>query len=150
MIVKEKISTKHSMNHIIFNDKPDNPKTLSSYRLLVSYYQDMDVSFQEENDWRYYFIVRRHFLRKRRKENGGFWVCHYCGKKITKMQKRNAKWQQPNCITVDHVVPASDPECDKLDTSNMVESCNKCNNDKGTQPYGEFCRKTRSIRMHQG
>ena len=150
MIVREKISTNRRINHIIFNDKPDNPKTLSSYRLLVSYYQDHDISYQEENDWRYYFIVRRHFLRKKKKENGGFWVCHYCGKKIKKMQKRNTKWQQPWCITVDHVVPVADPDCDKLDTSNMVESCSKCNNDKGTQSYGEFCSKTRSNRVHQG
>ena len=138
MIVKEKISTNRRINHIIFNDEPDNPKTLSSYLLLVSYYQDRDITFQEDNDWRYYFIVRRHFLRKRRKKNGGVWFCHYCGKTIKKMQKRNTKWQQPWCITVDHVVPKSDPDCDPLDTSNMVESCNKCNNKKGTTPYNIF------------
>jgi len=141
MIVKEKISSRRSMNHIIFNDEPDNPKTLSSYMLLVNYYQDRDITFQEENDWRYYFIVRRHFLRKKRKENGGHWKCHYCGKVITKMQKRNTKWQQPWCITVDHIVPQSDPDCDPLDTSNMVESCHKCNNEKGTTPYDIFVGK---------
>jgi len=58
MIVKEKISSRRNMNHIIFNDSPDNPKTFSSYVLLVNYYQDRDITFQEENDWRYYFIVR--------------------------------------------------------------------------------------------
>ena len=144
MIVKEKKSTNRRINHIIFNDTPDNPKTLSSYRLLISYYQDMDISFQEENDWRYYFIVRRHFLRKMKNENGGFWVCHYCGKKITKIQKRNAKWNQRGCITIDHVVPVSDPGCDKLDTKNMVESCSKCNSDKGTTTYEQFRRKIQS------
>lgn len=141
MIIKEKISNKHNMNHIIFNDSPNNPKTLSSYILLVNYYQDRDIGYQEENDWRYYFIVRRHFLRKKRKENGGYWVCHYCGKKIKKMQKRNTRWQQPWCITVDHKVPKSDPNCDTLDTSNMVESCSKCNNKKGITPYEEFINK---------
>jgi len=146
MIVKEKISTNRRINHIIFNDEPDNPKTLSSYLLLVSYYQDRDITFQEDNDWRYYFIVRRHFLRKKKKENGGFWVCHYCGKKMKNIQKRNTKWHPPWCVTVDHVVPVSDPRCDKLDTSNMVESCNKCNNDKGTTQYDQFCSKTRSNR----
>jgi len=138
MIVKEKISNKHSIKHVIFNDKPDNPKTLSSYLLLVSYYQDRDITYQEEKDWRYYFIVRRHFLRKKKKENGGFWVCHYCGKKIKKMQKRNTKWQQPWCVTVDHKIPKSDPNCDPLDTSNMIESCYKCNCKKGITPYEEF------------
>ena len=141
MIIKEKISSRRNMNNIIFNDSPDNPKTLSSYVLLVNYYQERDITFQEENDWRYYFIIRRHFLRKKKKENGGHWKCHYCGKVITKMQKRNTKWQQPWCVTVDHVIPKSDPNCDILDTSNMVESCSKCNNKKGTIPYDEFVKK---------
>jgi 5-methylcytosine-specific restriction endonuclease McrA len=141
MIVKEKISTKKNINHIIFNDKPNNARSLASYMLLINYYQDLDVSFSEENDWRYYFIVRRHFLRKKKKENGGFWVCHYCGKIMTKIQKRNTKWIQPWCVTVDHIIPQSDPNCDKLDTSNMVECCSKCNVKKGTTPYAEFHRQ---------
>lgn len=141
MIVKEKISNKQSLNHIIFNDEPKHPKTLSSYVLLINYYRDRDITYQEGNDWRYYFIIRRHFLRKKKKENGGFWVCHYCKKKIKRMQKRNTNWQQPWCVTVDHVVPKSDPNCDPLDTSNMVESCSKCNNKKGTTSYEEFIKK---------
>jgi len=134
MIIKEKISTRKNMNHIIFNDEPDNPKTLSSYLLLVNYYQDMDIS----GHWHYYFIVRRHFLRKKKKENGGFWVCHYCNDIITKMQERNVNGVQPGCITVDHIIPQSDPTCDKLDTSNMVECCSKCNGEKGTMEYELF------------
>ena len=108
--------------------------------LLVSYYQDRDIDYNE-NDWRYYFIVRRHFLRKRKKINGGVWYCHYCGKTIRKIQKRNSKWQRPGCVTVDHKIPQTDPRCDRLDTSNMFESCNKCNCEKGNRPYEEFRRK---------
>ncbi|MFW6226171.1 MAG: HNH endonuclease, partial [bacterium] len=127
VIVKEKISTNIRINHIIFNDNPLNPKSLFSYILLKNYYKDNDIEY---DNWKYYFIVRRHFLRKKKKENGGFWVCHYCGDVITKIQERNVRKLQKDCITVDHVVPVSNPNCDKLDTSNMVECCYNCNNEK--------------------
>lgn len=125
------------MNHNIY-DMPDSPKTMSSYILLKEYYRDLDVSFNYDNDWRYYFIVRRHFLRKKKKENGGLWFCHYCGKTMTKIQKRKNRKQQKDCVTVDHKVPVSDPKCDKLDTTNMVECCTTCNNKKGTKDYHAF------------
>jgi 5-methylcytosine-specific restriction endonuclease McrA len=143
MVITEKISTNRKLGHIIFNDSPDNARSYSSYLLLKDVYRDLDVSFGEE-DWHYYFIVRRHFLRKKRKENGGFWVCHYCGEVITKMQERNVIKRQPGCVTIDHVVPVSDPDCDKLDTSNMVECCETCNIKKGNMSYDEFNRQTRT------
>lgn len=138
MIVKEKISTNQRIKHIIFNDSPANAKTLSSLILLKNYYRDNDISVSREEDWRYYFIVRRYFLRKKKRENGGHWVCHYCETVITKMQDRNSKKAQRDCITVDHVVPQSDENCDKLDTKNMVECCHKCNQEKGTMSYDVY------------
>lgn len=136
--IKDNISKNRKHYHIVFNIN-DNPKTHASSILLKNYYRERDIDFQEENDWIYYFIVRRHFLRKKKKENGGYWVCHYCNKPIYGIQKRNKLFQKgrKNMITVDHIVARYNGG-DSLITSNMVESCVKCNERKGTMSYDNF------------
>jgi hypothetical protein len=137
MYIKEKISKHQYLFNIYFNDNVDSPKTLISYLLLKDYYRDLDISMNEEYDWGYYFIVRRHFLRKMNKLNGGYWKCHYCGKVITIMQERNSKSLNKNAITVDHKLALANGG-DLLDTKNMVESCYKCNHEKEDKSYDEF------------
>lgn len=66
------------------------------------------------------------------------------------MPKRNKNRQSvKDCITVDHVVPVS--QCDdKLDTSNFVECCFKCNIEKSDMPYHVFkAKKAKSIAEKQ-
>jgi hypothetical protein len=80
MIIEEKIYKNQKIRHIIYECDTINPKSYSSLLLLNDYYKNLDIEFGEF-DWRYYFIARRTFLRRKRKEHGGHWVCHYCGKK---------------------------------------------------------------------
>ncbi len=108
--------------------------------LLQEHYRDLDISFNEDNDWRYLFIVKRHWLRKQKKLHNGHWVCHYCNEPIYKQAPRNKGNSMKNTklwITVDHMTPAS--KCnDILDTSNFAESCYKCNNKKRDMTYNNF------------
>lgn len=145
-IIREKISPRLRNYHIIHNTENVNPKTYSAHILLLEYYKEHDISFEYDNDWRYYFIVRRHYLRKvakRDSEGKRYWTCPYCGEKITKMQDRNTKKRQKDCVTVDHIIPQSDPNCDKLNTKNMTPSCYKCNIEKKDKPLEVFL-ETRS------
>jgi hypothetical protein len=138
MIIEEKISNNHKIRHIIYDDEPNNPKVYSSLLLLNDYYKNHDIDFYE-SDWRYYFITRRTYLRRKRKEHGGYWVCHYCGRKIYKIQERNKRWQKNrnDLITVDHIIPKED--CDDItDSNNFIECCYKCNVKKGNKSYYEF------------
>lgn len=139
-IVKERLGANTLLNHIIYNDTPDNPRSYASYLLLVRYYKDNDDDYND--NWHYYFIARRHFLRRRKRENGGkHWNCHYCGEPVYKMQKRNTHKQEKGCITVDHI-EAIGVGGDKLDSKNMVESCQRCNSNKGTKDYKLFILET--------
>jgi len=124
------------MGHLIYGEEV-NPKSYAHAVLLRDYYQDHDIDFVEDKDWRYYFIVRRHFLRKKKKEHGGVWICHYCGKEITTLQKRNQKSNCKHAVTVDHKVALANGGS-KLNTDNMVECCSKCNNDKGRKNYHAY------------
>ena len=135
-IIIDKISNKRYLNHIIICD-PSSASSYASSLLLREQYRNLDISTSEDNeDWRYYFIVRRHFLRKQKKDSK--WICHYCDKDVYKMPERNKKRQDTkNCITVDHIVPVSECE-NKLNTLNFVECCYKCNQEKGTKTYEEF------------
>lgn len=140
--IKDNISRNRKHYHIIFDENIDDPKTYSSAVLLRNYYREHDIDFQNDEDWRYYFIVRRHFLRKKKKEHGGHWVCHYCGKLIYGIQVRNKFYQKntKNLITVDHKVPLYKGGS-LLSTDNMLECCTKCNNKKGIKDYDDFKRK---------
>ena len=136
-IIIEKISNKHRLGHLIFDDNI-NSKSYANAVLLRDYYQDHDIDFSRDNDWRYYFIVRRHFLRKKKKENGGKWICHYCKEEMTKLQKRNSRHiRGKNYVTIDHKVALANGG-NKLSTENMVESCSDCNEKKGKQNYRVF------------
>ena len=141
-ILIDNISKNRKLNHVILT-MPSTPKSYSASLLLREYYRDLDVSFSQENDWRYLFIVRRYFLRKVKKN--GHWTCHYCGKPVYKMSQRNKKRQSvKDCITIDHMNPASQIE-DTLDTKNFVECCFKCNIEKSDMPYHEFKAKKRKL-----
>jgi 5-methylcytosine-specific restriction endonuclease McrA len=147
MIVTEKISKNKRIVHHIFEEEP-NQKSYASYVLLKEYYKQYDIDFSEDKDWRYYFIIRRHFLRKMKKQNGGFWICHYCGKKITTIQKRNSKDFDEKSITVDHKFAISKGG-DELDTNNMVECCYECNIEKGVDTYDSFKLKKEKIKLEK-
>jgi hypothetical protein len=146
MIIEEKISKTQKIRHIIQNDEPIYPRSYSSLLLLNDYYKNLDVEFGIY-DWRYYFIARRTFLRRKKKENGGFWICHYCGEKIYKIQERNKIAQKNNheLITVDHKNPKEECE-DITDSKNFIECCYKCNKNKGNKSYEEF---TQNNKKHE-
>jgi len=145
-IINDNISRNRKLNQVILT-YPTTPKSYSASLLLREYYRGLDFDYGRENDWRYYFIVRRHYLRKVKRN--GHWVCHYCGEPVYKMPKRNKTKQYiKNCITVDHVIPAS--QCDDiLDTRNYVECCYRCNNDKGNLPYNVFKARLEKSRLRK-
>lgn len=133
MIITTYISRNVKLKHLISNDNPINPKSYSSYLLLKNYYRELDEDFSE--DWHYYFIIRRHFLRKKKRENGGtHWNCHYCNEPVYKMQERNTNKQEKDCITIDHADPIAKGG-NKLNTKNMVECCYSCNQKKADKEY---------------
>jgi len=134
-IVVEKISQKHNMGHLIFGEPI--AKTYASAILLREFYQKQDIDCVRARDWRYYFIVRRHFLRKKKKEHGGVWICHYCKKEMTVLQKRGKRYSPRKAVTVDHK-HAVGAGGSLLDTENMLECCSKCNQKKGSKTYEEF------------
>jgi len=135
-IIREKISKNFQVFHII-TDMPENARSYSAFLLLREYYRDLDISYNEQNDWRYLFIVKRHWLRKQKKLHDGHWVCHYCHKPVYNQSPRNSRKNRKDCITVDHMHPAS--KCnDVLDTKNFAECCYKCNSEKGDMSYDEF------------
>jgi len=146
-IVFNNISKNRRLNHVILTI-PSSPKSYSASLLLRNYYQDLDVSYSQENDWRYLFIVKRHFLRKVRRN--GHWTCHYCHKPVYNLPKRNKNRQNiKDCITIDHMIPASKVD-NILDNSNFVECCFKCNSEKGDTPYHIFKnKKAKSIAEKQ-
>jgi 5-methylcytosine-specific restriction endonuclease McrA len=49
----------------------------------------------------------------------------------------NLNNKNPKLATVDHKVPVSSG-IDKLDVTNWVVACKKCNNRKGSKSYEEF------------
>lgn len=137
-LVINKISGKTVERHLIFCD-PFDPSSYASAILLRERYRDLDITVKESKDWRYLFIVKRHFLRKKRKN--GKWVCHYCHKDIFKTANRNRRRQSiKDCVTIDHKIPASKYE-DKSDNKNFLTCCYKCNQDKGDMSYDEFNKK---------
>jgi 5-methylcytosine-specific restriction endonuclease McrA len=136
--IKFQLSRNTREVHKIFSD-PSTPSYASAI-LLKDYYRHLDDPEEYQTDWRYYFIVRRLWLRKNRIEVNGdkFWVCHYCGKHIHKMPERNKKTQNLHpCVTVDHKIPRSEG-IDILDTSNYLVSCYDCNCKKKSIPYDLF------------
>jgi hypothetical protein len=125
----EKTSKHTSSINRILEDQP-HENSAAAYMLLKRGYALQDIDRKWKYDWRYYFISRRTFLRNKRSERGGFWVCHYCGWVIESKKK----------ITVDHKVPkisVSDP----TDSRNFVECCGKCNTYKSSMTYENFVHK---------
>ena len=139
-IVTERIAKNHVHNHLIFFEISD-PSTLASYVLLKDYYRDLDITVQEEKDWRYLFIVKRTFLRHQKVD--GKWTCHYCAKELHYMHERGHKTrrnQHRKYVTVDHKEPAC--KCtDKTDSKNFLVACHRCNELKGPMNYSTFIKK---------
>jgi len=73
--IKFQLSRNTKEIHKIFSD-PSTPSYASAI-LLKDYYKHLDDPEEYQTDWRYYFIVRRLWLRKNRIEVDGdkFWVC---------------------------------------------------------------------------
>jgi len=140
--IKENVSKNRKHYHLIFNEAPESPRSYASAILLRDYYQEKDIDVWYEDDWRYYFIVRRHYLRKQKKVHGGIWICHYCEKPVHSIQIRGKSYQKSHrsLITVDHKKAISTGG-NELDTNNMVECCYACNKEKETTPYEVFYAK---------
>lgn len=144
--VIEKIGKKSEMVHTIMCEPFQ--KSYASMVLLLDFYRERDIDFTE-NDWRYYFIARRTFLRRKKRENGGYWVCHYCKTKIYKIQPRNCKTKNNNeYITVDHKIARSKGG-DITDSKNMLECCYKCNQNKDNKDYEEFTLKNNHLNLNK-
>lgn len=133
--VRIKLSKNTVLNHLIMDD-PSSAHSYSSLVMMNEHYKELDIDYELEHDWRYYFIVKRTFLRHRKID--GRWECHYCKKPIYKMPLRNKRTQNmKDKVTIDHKVPAC--RCDDvLDTSNFLVSCYKCNIDKSDTSYEIF------------
>ena len=71
---------------------------------------------------------RKQFFKKKIKENQPL-VCHYC-----KRTDLIAFTDDLSMIaTVDHVIPVCNENVDPFDTTNLVVSCHKCNNQKSNK-----------------
>lgn len=128
-------------NHLIYNDNV-SVKSMSSLVLLNQYYRERDIDLLNEmKEIQDYLNRRTIFLLKEKKKHGDL-VCHYCGKPHLEVGYRHHSLSNLNnknlkLATIDHVIPVSDG-IDKLDESNWVVSCKKCNGKKGSRDYNEF------------
>jgi len=128
-------------NHIIYNEDI-SCKSQSALILLNEFLRELDEDFlREEKELQYYLNKRWTFLAKHKRRHGAL-SCHYCGKTHLEIGYRSAKMceknnRNPRLATIDHVKPVSSG-IDKLDESNWVVSCKKCNNRKGSKSYDEF------------
>ena len=128
-------------NHVIYSEEVSS-KSQSALILLNEYLRENDEDFlREEKELQYYLNKRWSFLARQKRRKGDL-SCHYCGKphldigyRSVKMCEKNNK--NPRLATIDHVKPVSSG-IDKLDESNWVVSCRKCNNRKGSKSYEEF------------
>ena len=81
---------------------------------------------QELQQW---FIFKRNFFAKRKPL-----TCHYCGK--SGLRARGSHHENGNSLgtlaTVDHVIPTSKGGA-KIDESNCVVACFRCNQRKGDE-----------------
>ncbi len=130
MIVKEQISNRKRINHIILTPTPH----IKSYAALISlndYYSSLDREILEEMDWRYLFIFKRTWLRHRKDDNGNH-TCEYCGRTDLKIgpRKSHPGKNQKSYITLDHIMPLSKGG-GKFDTNNFAKACFNCNTKKG-------------------
>ena len=141
-VVRHKLGRNTYLFHSIFFEVSD-PSTYAASILLNDYYKTRDADFNYKNDWRFLFIAKRTWLRHKKKD--GKWVCHYCGRELFKLPKRNRKHQSvKDCITIDHKIAACDVD-DITDSTNFLESCSRCNRDKGVMNYEKFIKKYEKV-----
>jgi len=128
-------------NHVIYNDDVSS-KSQSSLILLNEYLRENDEDFlRAEQELQEYLDKRYVFLLKIKRKKGDL-VCHYCNKPHLEIGYRSLKMcnlnnKNPKLATVDHKVSVSSG-IDKLDVTNWVVACKKCNNRKGSKSYEEF------------
>ena len=128
-------------NHVIYNDDVSS-KSQSALILLNDYLRENDDDFlREEQELQEYLNQRYIFLLKTKKKEGDL-VCHYCGNTHLEIGYRSVRLcnlnnKNPKLATVDHVKPVSSG-IDRLDVTNWVVACKKCNNRKGSKSYDEF------------
>ena len=132
-MVQIKISTNCSEKHFILSE-PEILSSYAAYILMKQNFKRLDREYQEKFDYRYYYIVKRRFLREEKRKNKGKWICHYCDQEVFKSLDSNTL---PNSLTIDHKNPISKGGS-KIDTNNMLISCFKCNTKKRDIPYEEF------------
>ena len=134
-------------NHVIYNDDNVSLKSQSALILLNDYLRVHDEDFlKAEFELQEYLNKRFLFLLRKKKFEGDL-VCHYCGKNHLEVGYRQANLAYLNnkntkLATIDHVIPVSSIlKIDKLDETNWVVSCKKCNRRKGSMSYDEFIKK---------
>ena len=128
-------------NHVIYNEDVSS-QSLSALILLNDYLRENDEDFLRElQELQEYLNKRYVFLLKVKRKNGDL-ICHYCGKPHLEVGYRSLRMcnlnnKNPKLATVDHVEPVSSG-INKLDQSNWVVACRKCNGRKGSKSYDEF------------
>lgn len=112
--------------HIIIDETP-----YAGYILLKRYYLENDVdNLNKTFDVRYNI----EYLNELKLKHNSL-ICSYCGKKDLIIY--GLKEINPNRLfmaTIDHFIPKSSG-IDRYNKSNMIVSCHKCNNKKGSKIY---------------
>lgn len=130
-------------NHVIYNDDNVSLKSQSALILLNDYLREHDEDFLKTVfELQEYLNKRFLFLLRKNKVDGDL-VCHYCNKPHLEVGFRQLNLAYLNnkntkLATIDHVIPISSNLIDKLDETNWVVSCKKCNRKKGSMSYDEF------------
>lgn len=90
----------------------------------VTCYEKPKAKIEKGKHEKQWIITRRTWFRKNPAEH---YNCFYCG-----------KWLFPNQVTLDHKLARSrHPEL-RYRLDNLVPSCYKCNNDKGSKDYDKL------------
>jgi len=92
--------------------------------------------YYEGSGARKWVRAKKSFISAVLREQGQLSCC-YCGKKNLKPRGKPNRCDK-NTATIDHWIPANQPNIDPFDSSNWVIACSECNNAKGDQMPFEF------------
>ena len=131
--------------HVIDENCDYSSQSLASYILLKRQYVSMQPSYDGKLPYkvRIWLTFRNKILRKMKKEKGSL-SCFFCGKENLTANFNNPKANlYGGKATLDHYVPKSKGG-KEFSESNLVCSCNKCNQAKKDLSAEEFLKRQAS------
>lgn len=116
---------KFKHKHIIIDVTP-----YAGYILLKEEYLKNDTDFIKKFESVQYNI---NYLKELQNKHNTL-ICSYCGEKDLVIYELFKEFNISDMATIDHFIPKSNA-IDKYNKANLIVSCHKCNNKKGSKIY---------------